>query len=127
MSQDDGNVGDSDSIINQKKILMEYAEKNGYTPYKFYIDDGFSGTNFERPQFKQMIDDESAEVVWEIFRLCVDGYGPRRIANILTGRNILCPTAYVLSKGYGIAPNLPKNPCQWPSTVVVNILDAWTI
>lgn len=46
LSQDDGNVGDSDSIINQKKILAEYAERNGYTPYQFYIDDGFSGTNF---------------------------------------------------------------------------------
>lgn len=38
LSQDDGNVGDSDSIVNQKKILAEYAERNGYTPYQFYID-----------------------------------------------------------------------------------------
>lgn len=234
LSQDDGNVGDSDSIINQKKILAEYAERNGYTPYQFYIDDGFSGTNFERPQFKQMIEDakkgtvkriickdlsrfgrdyikvglytefifpdkdihfiavnddvdsnvqkdndlapfknlfnewyardtskkikavkkakglagehmscvapygyrknpdnpkewlideESAEVVREIFRLCVDGYGPRRIANILTERKILIPSAYALEKGYAVRNIIPKNPCQWSSTVVVNVLE----
>lgn len=234
LSQDDGNVGDSDSIINQKKILAEYAERNGYTPYQFYIDDGFSGTNFERPQFKHMIvdakkgtvkriickdlsrfgrdyikvglytefifpdkdihfiavnddvdsnvqkdndlapfknlfnewyardtskkikavkkakglagehmscvapygyrknpdnpkewliDEESAEVVREIFRLCVDGYGPRRIANILTERKILIPSAYALEKGYAVRNNIPKNPCQWSSTVVVDVLE----
>lgn len=234
LSQDDGNVGDSDSIINQKKILAEYAERNGYTPYQFYIDDGFSGTNFERPQFKQMIEDakkgtvkriickdlsrfgrdyikvglytefifpdkdihfiavnddvdsnvqkdndlapfknlfnewyardtskkikavkkakglagehmscvapygyrknpdnpkewlideESAEVAREIFRLCVDGYGPRRIANILTERKILIPSAYALEKGYAVRNNIPKNPCQWSSTVVVDVLE----
>ena len=234
LSQDNGNVGDSDSIINQKKILAEYAERNGYTPYQFYIDDGFSGTNFERPQFKQMIEDakkgtvkriickdlsrfgrdyikvglytefifpdkdihfiavnddvdsnvqkdndlapfknlfnewyardtskkikavkkakglagehmgcvapygyrknpdnpkewlideESAEVVREIFRLCVDGYGPRRIANILTERKILIPSAYALEKGYAVRNNIPKNPCQWSSTVVVDVLE----
>lgn len=230
LSQDDGNVGDSDSIINQKKILAEYAERNGYTPYQFYIDDGFSGTNFERPQFKQMIEDakkgtickdlsrfgrdyikvglytefifpdkdihfiavnddvdsnvqkdndlapfknlfnewyardtskkikavkkakglagehmscvapygyrknpdnpkewlideESAEVVREIFRLCVDGYGPRRIANILTERKILIPSAYALEKGYAVRNNIPKNPCQWSNTVVVDVLE----
>lgn len=234
LSQDDGNVGDSDSIVNQKKILAEYAERNSYTPYQFYIDDGFSGTNFERPQFKQMIEDaqkgivkriickdlsrfgrdyikvglytefifpdkdihfiavnddvdsnvqkdndlapfknlfnewyardtskkikavkkakglagehmscvapygyrknpdnpkewlideESAEVVREIFRLCVDGYGPRRIANILTERKILIPSAYALEKGYTVRNNIPKNPFQWSSTVVVDILE----
>lgn len=234
LSQDDGNVGDSDSIINQKKMLAEYAERNGYTPYQFYIDDGFSGTNFERPQFKHMIEDakkgtvkriickdlsrfgrdyikvglytefifpdkdihfiavnddvdsnvqkdndlapfknlfnewyardtskkikavkkakglagehmgcvapygyrknpdnpkewlideESAEVVREIFRLCVDGYGPRRIANILTERKILIPSAYALEKGYAVCNNIPKNPCQWSSTVVVDVLE----
>lgn len=234
LSQDDGNVGDSDSIINQKKMLAEYAERNGYTPYQFYIDDGFSGTNFERPQFKQMIEDakkgtvkriickdlsrfgrdyikvglytefifpdkdihfiavnddvdsnvqkdndlapfknlfnewyardtskkikavkkakglagehmscvapygyrknpdnpkewlideESAEVVREIFRLCVDGYGPRRIANILTERKLLIPSAYALEKGYAVRNNIPKNPYQWSSTVVVDVLE----
>lgn len=70
-----------------------------------------------------LIDEESAEVVREIFRLCVDGYGPRRIANILTERKILIPSAYALEKGYAVRNNIPKNPCQWSSTVVVDVLE----
>lgn len=70
-----------------------------------------------------LIDEESAEIVREIFRLCVDGYGPRRIANILTERKILIPSAYALEKGYAVRNNIPKNPCQWSSTVVVDILE----
>lgn len=55
LSQDDGNEGDSNSIINQKKILEDYAKKHGYIPYKIFIDDGISGTTFDRPDFVKMI------------------------------------------------------------------------
>ena len=55
--------------------------------------------------------------------MCVDGYGPRRIANILTERKILIPSAYTLEKGYAVRNNIPKNPCQWSSTVVVDVLE----
>ena len=48
---------DSESVINQKEILKEYVEKNGYNLYKAYVDDGFTGTNFDRPAFKEMIED----------------------------------------------------------------------
>lgn len=209
LSQDDKQEGDSNSIINQKKILKRYAIEHGYQPYVFFVDDGFSGTNFNRPDFQRMIaeveagrikrvivkdmsrlgrdylqvgmyteimfpnldvhfiavndgvdshvgeneftpfrniinewyakdtskkiravkrskgmagehigshapygymknpdnkkewliDEEAAEVVREIFRLCVNGYGPTRIANILTERKILCPTYYALEHG----------------------------
>ena len=46
LSQDDKQEGDSNSIINQKKILKRYAIEHGYQPYVFFVDDGFSGTNF---------------------------------------------------------------------------------
>ena len=46
-----------------------------------------------------IVDEEAAEVVREIFRLCVSGYGPTQIAHILTEREILCPTYYALEKG----------------------------
>lgn len=49
--------GDSNSIINQKAILSKYANDNNYPTPQFYIDDGWSGTNFERPSFKEMIKD----------------------------------------------------------------------
>ena len=48
---------DSQSIINQKKMLTEYANKKGWNIFKYYIDDGYSGTNFNRPGFKEMIHD----------------------------------------------------------------------
>ncbi len=57
LSQEDALDGDSNSIINQKAILSKYADDNNYPAPKFYIDDGWSGTNFERPSFKEMIKD----------------------------------------------------------------------
>ena len=57
LSQEDALDGDSNSIINQKAILSKYAEDNQHSCPKFYIDDGWSGTNFERPFFKEMIKD----------------------------------------------------------------------
>lgn len=46
-----------------------------------------------------IVDEEAAEVVREIFRLCVGGYDPTQITHILTERKILCPTYYTLEKG----------------------------
>ena len=60
LSVDDANDGDSNSIVHQKEMLERYCQDNGYTNYKFYVDDGFSGTNFERPDFKRMIADVEA-------------------------------------------------------------------
>lgn len=56
LSRDDGD-GESMSIGNQREMLTKYARDNGFFVYKVYVDDGFSGTNFERPQFKEMISD----------------------------------------------------------------------
>lgn len=233
LSQDDKQNGDSNSIVNQKKILKKYALEHGYKNYLFYIDDGFSGTNFNRPDFQRMIsdvdagkvkriivkdmsrlgrdylqvgmyteimfperdihfiavndgvdsmqgdneftpfrniinewyakdtskkiravkkakglagehlssnapygyrknsdnpkqwliDEEAAEVVKEIFRLCVDGNGPTQIANILAERKILTPVHYMASKGLNPITVLPENPYQWSSTVVVKTLE----
>ncbi len=49
LSRDDGAEGDSNSIANQKKLLAKYAKDNGFTNTKFYVDDGYTGTNFNRP------------------------------------------------------------------------------
>ena len=57
LSQDDGNVGDSMSIQSQKAILEKYARDMGKAAYAFYVDDGYSGTNFQRPSFQRMIAD----------------------------------------------------------------------
>ena len=233
LSQDDKQEGDSNSIINQKKILKKYAMDRGYTNIRFYIDDGISGTTFNRPGFQSMIadveagkvkrvivkdmsrlgrdylqvgmyteiffpehdvhfiavndgvdsnqedneftpfrniinewyakdtskkiravkrskgmagehigshppygymknpenkkewvvDEEAAEVVREIFRLCVSGYGPTQIANILTEQKILCPTYYALEKGGKPRTALPADKFAWNGPVVAKILD----
>lgn len=53
LSRDDELQGDSNSIKNQKAILKKYAEDNGFRNTKFFVDDGFSGTNFDRPDFRK--------------------------------------------------------------------------
>ncbi|MCW0884550.1 recombinase family protein [Clostridioides difficile] len=233
LSQDDKQEGDSNSIINQKKILKRYATEHGYNSCVFFVDDGFSGTNFNRPNFQKMIaeieagrihrvivkdmsrlgrdylqvgmyteimfpnldvhfiavndgvdshmgdneftpfrniinewyakdtskkiravkkakgiagehigshapygyrknpdnlkewivDEEAAGVVREIFRLCVNGYGPTRIAHILTERKILCPTYYALENGEKPRTVLPPDKYLWSATVVSHILE----
>ena len=63
LSQDDGIEGDSNSIQNQKAILQKFAEDHRFPSPCFYVDDGFSGGNFQRPAFQQMISDmENGEI-----------------------------------------------------------------
>ena len=57
LSKDDLINGDSMSIQNQKELLGNYAAQNGFPITEYYVDDGYSGTNFERPSFKRMISD----------------------------------------------------------------------
>ena len=231
LSQDDMLQGESNSITNQKAILKKYAEDNGFSNTVYYVDDGVSGTTFERDGFKAMmtdveagkvstvitkdlsrlgrdylktgeyieiifpdydvryiaindgvdtfksenefmafknifndwyardtskkiravfkakgqsgkplsypiygykrsetdknlwvIDEEPAEVVRKIFRLCIKGYGPTQIARILTEEGILTPTAYALSQG---RDNGHKNAKlhRWGSETISGILD----
>ncbi len=231
LSQDDMLQGESNSITNQKAILKKYAEDNGFSNTVYYVDDGVSGTTFERDGFKAMmtdveagkvstvitkdlsrlgrdylktgeyieiifpdydvryiaindgvdtlksenelmafknifndwyardtskkiravfkakgqsgkplsypiygykrsetdknlwvIDDETAEVVRKIFRLCIDGYGPAQIARILTEEGIPTPTAYALSQG---RDNGHKNAKldRWGSETISGILE----
>ena len=58
LSKEDGDKGESDSILNQKQLLQEYIVNESDIQFvDFYIDDGFSGTNFERPSFNKMLED----------------------------------------------------------------------
>ena len=56
LSKDDEQQGESNSISNQKRILETYAREHGIMNYRFFVDDGWSGANFERPSFKEMIE-----------------------------------------------------------------------
>lgn len=231
LSQDDMIDGESNSITNQKNILMKYAKDNGFPNPAYFVDDGVSGTTFERDGFKEMmrkieqgkigtvitkdlsrlgrdylktgeyieiifpdydvryiaindgvdtfksenelmafknifndwyardcskkirdvfkakgqsgkhlsppiygykksdidknlwiIDDESAEVVRKIFRLCIDGYGPTQIARILTEQGIPTPTAYALSQGRDNGRHNAKLH-RWGTQTICHILE----
>ena len=60
ISLDDGSQNESMSISNQKLMLKYYAEKNGMPRYEYYVDDGYTGRNFNRPSFKRLIADIEA-------------------------------------------------------------------
>ena len=56
LSREDGNT-ESDSIISQRSLLNQYVKENNYVVIDEYVDDGFSGTNFDRPAFTRMMQD----------------------------------------------------------------------
>ena len=60
LSQEDANEGESYSIQNQKNILMKYAKEHRFPHPVFFVDDGYSGTSFDRPGFQNMLDEIEA-------------------------------------------------------------------
>ena len=233
LSCDDDLDGDSNSIRNQKMLLQKYADENHLRNVRFYVDDGFSGSNFERPDFKRMmsdvedgkistvivkdmsrfgrdhilvgyytkyylaeadvrfiaiydqvdseknpddditpfknilnemyakdcskkikavfkakgnsgkhlasipplgykkdpenkekwiIDEKGAEIVREIFKLCVQGFGPTQIARILTERGVDTPAVYLHKNGLPTALKLNERSNIWSPTSISHIL-----
>ena len=55
LSRDDEYSGDSVSIQTQKTMLNQYAKDHGFTDCEYFVDDGYSGTNFNRPDFQRML------------------------------------------------------------------------
>lgn len=55
LSQEDATDGDSNSIVNQKTLLLKYAQDNGFSNPIFFVDDGVSGVTFDRPGWNEMI------------------------------------------------------------------------
>lgn len=231
---DDKKDAESNSITNQKQILLDYCQKQGFTNTMFFVDDGISGTSFERGGFQQMqkmveegkicrvivkdlsrfgremveagrltqivypslgvtfislhenvnsttgegmemlpfynifnewyaaqtskkiravwqskaengkrvsptvpfgyvkdpndkekwlIDEPAAEVVRQIYALCLAGRGPSQIARQLEKEKILVPSAYYKSVGRSHAQKVPTNPYSWDQATVVGILE----
>lgn len=76
LSRDDGAEGDSNSVANQRRLLQKYAKENSLGNTRFYVDDGHTGTNFNRSSFQKMIEDvemglcdSAAVVVKDLSRL----------------------------------------------------------
>ena len=57
LSRDDGTANDSNSIVNQKRLLQKYAKEQGLGNTRCYVDDGYTGTNFNRPGFQKLLED----------------------------------------------------------------------
>ena len=60
LSQDDGSAGESGSIQTQKTLLTQYCKEHNIHVADYYCDDGWSGTNFDRPEFQRMLEDIEA-------------------------------------------------------------------
>ena len=231
LSRDDGTEVESNSIANQKRLLEQKAKELGLSNTRCYVDDGYTGTNFNRPAFQQMLEDiesgyistvmvkdlsrlgryyavvgqymdtyfpehnvrfiavndmvdsdegendiapfknvinemyardisrkvrsahrirgncgeplsqppygyikdpankkrwivdpESADVVREIFKLCIEGKGNETIARILSERKILTPTAYWKERGIKRCGKKIDEPYHWKCVTIWNIL-----
>lgn len=75
LSNDDDLQGESNSITNQKAILKKYADENGLENTQFYVDDGFSGTNFNRPDFMRMMEDVKSGKIGTIITKDLSRFG----------------------------------------------------
>ena len=60
LSKEDEKEGESESVTNQRELILKYVNQNNLGECEFFIDDGYSGGNFERPNFKRMIDEIEA-------------------------------------------------------------------
>lgn len=60
LSKEDENDGPSESVNNQRSLLEEFVKQHGLTVFDTYIDDGWSGTGFDRPGFQRMLADIEA-------------------------------------------------------------------
>lgn len=84
LSRDDEQVGESNSITNQKAYLENYAQQHGFSNCRHYTDDGYSGGNFERPGWKRLIADVEAGKVSTVIAKDMS-----RVGRQLSGNRIL--------------------------------------
>ena len=101
LSREEAQKSESTSISNQKKIVEAYCKQNGITILKFFVDDGWSGGNFERPGFQEMmraLETGKANVVitkdlsrlgHHIFGFSVEVVCNRNIANLILRKELL--------------------------------------
>ena len=123
LSRDDGTDNDSNSITNQKKLLQKYAKEHGFGNTRYYVDDGYTGTNFNRPGFQKLLEDidlgyVSTVIVKDMSRLgrdylqvgyYTDSYFPDRNIRFIAindcvdsadGENELAPFRNVMNEMY---------------------------
>ena len=80
LSKDDERAGESLSIENQRIILTKYAQERGWTITDEYIDDGYSGTNFDRPEVQRLLEDAKTGKIDTIIVKDLSRFGRNYIA-----------------------------------------------
>lgn len=78
---------------------------------------------YKGDKYKWEVDEEAAQVVREIFSLCMEGLGPMQVAKRLKAAKVLTPTAYKLERGLTVPNKSRMDPCGWDSRVVAKILE----
>ena len=118
ISLDDGGDNESMSISNQKIMLRDFAEKHGMFQYEYYVDDGYTGRNFNRPAFQRMIADIEAGKIGCVITKIVQDILKRRNVHLLTGQAVhsVCNgnIAYIVfwEKDFDIAASFNIIPAQ---------------
>ena len=80
LSREDGDKEESSSVTNQREILKRYvSEQENFFIVKEYVDDGWTGTNFDRPKFKEMIKDIEAGVIDTVITKDLSRLGRERL------------------------------------------------
>ncbi len=132
-SIDSANQQDSDftpflNIINEwyakdtsKKIRAVFKSK-GESGKPLCTNPPYGYVKDPEDKMKWIVDEEAAEVVREIFRLCMTGFGPSQIAKQLEKRCVNVPTIHLRSKGINTPARPPENPYGWQPRTVADIL-----
>ena len=125
LSKDDELQGESNSISNQKDFLADYAKKNGYINIKHYTDDGYTGRNFNRPAFKELLEDVENDLIGTIIVKDMSRFGRNYLQ---TGfyTEILFPKKKV--RFIAITNNVDSesdNPNQNDFAPFLNIMNEW--
>jgi len=122
LSNEDAKHGDSYSILNQRKILSQYAEDNGFKTWEFIYDDGFSGSDWERPAFKKMITEVESGLVSTIIVKDLSRFGRGYLQSGFY-QEVLFPKMEV--RLISIHENLDSDEGENDITPVINLFNEW--
>ena len=123
LSRDDETAGESNSIQNQKKYLEDYARQNGFTNIRHYSDDGYTGTNFNRPGFQQMLSDIDAGLIATVIVKDMSRFG-RNYLEVGLYTEIHFPEKGV--RFIAVNSNVDSdNPTENEFTPFLNVINEW--
>ncbi len=123
LSRDDEQQGDSNSIVNQKQYLADFCSQQGFQNIRHFTDDGFSGTNFERPGFQELLGEINAGHVDTVIVKDMSRFG-RNYLQVGYYTDILFPERHV--RFIAINNNIDSDrPGSNDFTPFLNIMNEW--